>query len=187
MKKYRIIGKTNSYIARRDSLFNGREYVFLADQLTLKEAQKKLLDMYNEDNNTSFTNWGLAVNHNKGAYATRQDGTRCYEYDSRIYEIEELTYKLSDYLKNEISQSADVEVYNYTGKHHSIHTDYIMDVDIDVTDYYIANPDEIDYELMDESEYNNTVMANTSDVDFEDFYGDKNDKVLVIVLKNHVR
>lgn len=61
MCKYRIIGKTNGWIAQRDSKFNGRCEITIADQLNLKEAYKKLLDMYNEDNCNypSAPNWGL--------------------------------------------------------------------------------------------------------------------------------
>lgn len=40
------------------------------------------------------------------------------------------------------------------------------------------------YELMNEEEYNNTLMAN-GDIyaDFEDWYGDKDAKVLCIMIK----
>lgn len=40
------------------------------------------------------------------------------------------------------------------------------------------------YELMDEEEYNNTIMANCDIyADFEDWYGNKNAKVLCIMIK----
>ena len=94
MKTYRIIGRTNSWIAQRDGMFKGRTCVELLTGLTLREAQIKLLDMYNSDysdNRPSCQNWGLAViqsnRYGVGAYNTC--GTRHYEYDSRIYSIEE--------------------------------------------------------------------------------------------------
>lgn len=45
MSKYRITGRTNGWIAQRDSAFNGRCEITIADQLELKDAYKKLLDM----------------------------------------------------------------------------------------------------------------------------------------------
>ena len=40
------------------------------------------------------------------------------------------------------------------------------------------------YELMDEEEYNNTIMANCDIyADFEDWYGDKDAKVLCVMIK----
>lgn len=87
---YRIIGRTNGWIAQRDSTFNGKSQITIAEGLTLKEAYKKLLAMYNEDNSDYYApNWGIAVCQNRGAMATAPDGTRRYDYDSRIFEIEE--------------------------------------------------------------------------------------------------
>lgn len=41
------------------------------------------------------------------------------------------------------------------------------------------------YELMDEEDYNNSIMSNVSDyADFEGWYGNKNAKILCIMLKN---
>lgn len=94
MKTYRIIGRTNSWIAQRDATFKGRTTIEIETGLTLREAQKFLLDMYNkdyEDNRPYCQNWGLAViqsnRYGVGAYNTC--GSRCYEYDSRVYSIEE--------------------------------------------------------------------------------------------------
>jgi len=62
--------------------------------LSLREAQKMLLSMYNkdyQDERPYCNNWGLAViqsnRYGVGAYNTC--GSRCYEYDSRVYTIEE--------------------------------------------------------------------------------------------------
>ena len=90
--RYRIIGITNSWIAQRDANFKGRTKVVFKDDLSLKEAQKELLRMYNHDNDTCYSNWGLAVIHSAkridGAF-TYSNGMRCYRYDSRDYMIEE--------------------------------------------------------------------------------------------------
>lgn len=189
MCKYRIIGKTNGWIAQRDSKFNGRCEITIADQLNLKEAYKKLLDMYNEDNCNypSAPNWGGAVHQNRGACATFPDGTRRYDFDSRTYEIEELPYKISELLKEEISECEDIEVYTYSGEKHNIHIDCITSLDIDITNAYCDGIDDFDFEVMDEDDYNTSVLANTGILaDFKDFYGNKDAKVLVIVLKNYI-
>jgi hypothetical protein len=189
MCKYRIKGKTNGWIAQRDSKFNGSCEITIADQLNLKEAYKKLLDMYNEDNCNypSAPNWGVAVHQNRGACATFPDGTRRYDFDSRTYEIEELPYKISELLKEEISECEDIEVYTYSGEKHNIHTDCITSLDIDITNVYCDGIDDFDFEVMDEDDYNTSVLANTGILaDFKDTYGNKDAKVLVIVLKNYI-
>lgn len=190
MSKYRITGRTNSWIAQRDTTFNGECEITIADQLELKEAYKKLLDMYNYDNSNypSAPNWGIAVRQNRGAQATCSDGTRRYDYDSRVYEIVELPEKITDLLKEEVQKCADVELYGYAGKNHSIHADYIipLDYDLNFKELYCESINEIDFEIMEENHYNNTIMANSCDsADFEELYGDKNAKVLVVVLKNY--
>lgn len=89
-KRYRIVGKTNPYIAQRDIHFKGKTEITIANDLSLKEAQKKLLDFYNEDYDTFYPNWGLVARYGNGS-RTAKDGTRRYEYDSRYYIIEEDT------------------------------------------------------------------------------------------------
>lgn len=94
MKTYRIKGKTNGWIAQRDSLFKGKTEVVLADGLSLKEAQNKLIEFYREDyaNEAGMwvysNNWGLFRIHDNRTWSY-PDGTRGYEYDSRYFEIEE--------------------------------------------------------------------------------------------------
>ena len=86
---YKIIGHTNPYIAQRDIHFNGKTTITLATGLTLKDAQKKLLQFFNEDYGTYFSNWGLVRCNHPYESSTHKDGTRSYEYDSRQYSIEE--------------------------------------------------------------------------------------------------
>ena len=63
-KTYKITGKTNGWIAQRDTLFKGKEYITIESGLTLKEAQEKMLDFFNEDHDTGYSNWGLVrCNH----------------------------------------------------------------------------------------------------------------------------
>lgn len=69
-----------------------------------------------------------------------------------------------------------VEVYKFTGKRHSIHTDFIEEVD------GCSDESEVQtHQLMDDNEYNSTIFANGSNK-FTDIYA-KTDKVLVIVIK----
>lgn len=190
MSKYRITGRTNSWIAQRGSTFNGNCEITIADQLDLKDAYKKLLDMYNDDNSNypSAPNWGVAVRQDRGAQATCPDGTRSYEYDSRVYEIVELPEKIADLLKEEVDKCAEVELYGYAGRNHSIHTDCIVSLDdeLNFKELYCKDINEIDFEVMDEDDYNNTVLANACyRADFEELYGDKKAKILVVVLRNY--
>ena len=92
-KTFKIIGRTNGWIAARDSQFKGKTEIVIAYNLTLKEAQRKLLSMFNECYELDCSNWGMAVIASKeraeGAYKTHEDGTRSFDYDSRTFSIEE--------------------------------------------------------------------------------------------------
>lgn len=95
MTTYKIIGQTNGYIANKDAEFKGHTEIVLESSLSLKQAQSKLLDMYNEKygcERSIANNWGLAVIQSKpyafGAVKTFDDGTRSFDYDSRSYRIE---------------------------------------------------------------------------------------------------
>lgn len=91
MKTFKITASTNGYIASRDIHFNGRTSYSVVENLTLKEAQSKLLSFFNSDYETFFSNWGLVrINHPYHS-SSFLDGTRSYEYDSRYYRIEEET------------------------------------------------------------------------------------------------
>ena len=89
MKSYKIVGKTNGWIAQRDSLFRGKTEIVLERNLTLHEAQRKLLDFFNEDYDTAYQNWGLVRCNHSDLSSSCKDGTRSYEYDSRYFSIEE--------------------------------------------------------------------------------------------------
>ena len=88
MKTYCIKGKTNGYIASRDVDFKGKTEVVFESGLTLREAQKMLLEWANRDLDCSYNNWGLLCcnHHEAGSWS---DGTRYYDYDSRCFFIEE--------------------------------------------------------------------------------------------------
>lgn len=84
---YKIIEKTNAYIARRTG---GKTVSVIADNMTLKEAQKELLSWFNYKHDTLFSNWGHAVNYCRrriDSAVTFRDGTRSFDFDSRSYTI----------------------------------------------------------------------------------------------------
>lgn len=87
---YKIIGTTNGYIAARDTMFREKTEIVISTELTLKQAYKELLDIYNNLFDRDVTNWGIAVilsrGHN-GAVRTHSDGTRELNYDSRTFKI----------------------------------------------------------------------------------------------------
>ena len=95
---YRIVARTNAYIARRDPMFSGHTEVILDGVLTLPEAQNELLHLYNQqfhEERPYADSWDVAVaqsaQHTCGAVETFPDGTRRFEYDSRVFSIEEET------------------------------------------------------------------------------------------------
>ena len=89
MKTFKIIGKTNGWIAQRDINFNGRTEVTIAEKLTLKEAHEQLLDLFNVKYDTDYINWGLVRCHFPNYSRSGLDGTRSFEYDGRYFSIEE--------------------------------------------------------------------------------------------------
>lgn len=90
---YKIIATTNSYIAQRDPMFHGKTEVVLEENLTLKEAQKYLLDLFNRKHDIYAPNWGIAVRLTRhlgdAALPTFPDGTRSFSWDSRSFRIDE--------------------------------------------------------------------------------------------------
>ena len=92
-QKFKIVGRTNGWIAERDSLFKGKTEIIIDDNLTLKEAQRRLLSMFNGYYELNCSNWGMAViarkKYAEGADETHEDGTRSFDYDSRTFSIEE--------------------------------------------------------------------------------------------------
>lgn len=92
MATYKIIGRTNGWIAQRDIHFGGKTTITICEGMTLREAQQKLLDFFNEDYDneigTPYRNWGLVRCNHPYVTSSHLDGTRSYEYDSRYYSIE---------------------------------------------------------------------------------------------------
>ena len=95
MKTYKVICKTNAYQASRNAMFKKHSTVAeILGGLSLKEAYKELLSLYNdkfESERTYATNWGIAVIQSlpylDGANITHKDGTRSFDYDGYRYEI----------------------------------------------------------------------------------------------------
>lgn len=99
MKTYKITCKTDPWTAQRDMKFkatpnkeldaNGYPIITIESNLPLKEAKKRMIDFYNEDYETYYSNWGLIVANGRSTAGTDSDGLYNYEYDSRVYRIEE--------------------------------------------------------------------------------------------------
>lgn len=83
-------------------------------------------------------------------------------------------------------QYVDCEIYRFNGSVHNIHNEFIYTSDDIENDEYNENEEVVYEELMDEEEYGKTVIANCDvTADFEDWYGDKNAQVLVIILSEN--
>lgn len=103
MTTYRIIGKTNPWIAQRDPLFNGKTEIIIERGLDLSEAKTLLRAYFCKDYDTYFANWANIMSSNLGkeyAYHYKQGDTYTYEYDSRYFSIEveeyyEVRYSIS--------------------------------------------------------------------------------------------
>jgi hypothetical protein len=89
-------------------------------------------------------------------------------------------------VKKMAAQAAEVEIYRFNQADRyilDIHTDNTACMDMKVDDL----PDEFNgiVQLMDEEDYDNTLLANSSmSADFEDWYGNKDANVLVVVLSH---
>lgn len=81
--------------------------------------------------------------------------------------------------KNEV---AAVEVWQYTNKDKRLHTDYITNIDEIYGAEMYENLEADSYYVMDESDYDSTICANGDSANFAEWYGNKNAKVLVIML-----
>ena len=81
---------------------------------------------------------------------------------------------------------AACEVYEYCNENYQrMHGDFLNYIDEEDTDDRKLF-DDFSYELMDEEEYDNTIMANCCDSgDFEYCYGDKDAKVLIIIVSKY--
>lgn len=114
-KSYRIVGKTNGWIAQRDVNFNGKTEVIFEKHMTLKEARKKLLEWFNNDYDLCCPNWGSAMNSKEGRdNASRYDGLYSYWWDSRSYSIEEeesTNYNYIVELNGAVVETGEVTIY----------------------------------------------------------------------------
>lgn len=93
--------------------------------------------------------------------------------------------KVKELRESKKSEYVEMEVYRYNSdKYQRLLTDYIRSLDDKVA---IADLDECEVEsywLMNEEEYDNTILANNSiRADFEMWYGDHNAKVLVVIIR----
>lgn len=75
------------------------------------------------------------------------------------------------------------EVWKYKDGTHRLHTDFIENIDSDTDISTYGDAEAYYYNLFDEEDYNGSINANSCVTDdFEQLYGDKDAKVLVIML-----
>lgn len=95
MNTYKIVGRTNGYIASRSILFKGKTEITLASGLSLEEALEKLDGFFVTDHDHSHDELEISYNEETGEsvyglddhWTDYDDGTASYEYDSRYYSI----------------------------------------------------------------------------------------------------
>ena len=92
MEKYKIIGKTNGWIAQRDIHFNGKCEITIESGLTLDEAVSKLSDMFCEDYGYYPERMEVGFDEDEQPIYDispnwHYSGTVSYEFDSRYYYI----------------------------------------------------------------------------------------------------
>lgn len=86
-------------------------------------------------------------------------------------------------IEQEKGNYVEYEVWKYSDRTRRLHTDFIDNVDeVYSLDVY-ENIEALGYQLMDENNYEHTICANDSmKADFKTWYGNKDAKVLVIML-----
>lgn len=95
----------------------------------------------------------------------------------------ELGMKVKDIIESEKENFDTFEVWQYTDRTHRLHTDFIKNVDEIYSMSILKNIPVYNYEIMDEDEYSSTILINSdSPADFEEWYDNKDTKVLVIML-----
>ncbi len=91
--------------------------------------------------------------------------------------------KITDIINRHYGEYADLEVYYSIHRNGDIHTDNLRFIEDIPEDEMDGTGEVISWELMDEEDYNNSVLANACvTADFNAWYGDKNAKVLVILM-----
>lgn len=82
--------KTYKITKQRDG---ERRKQIISEGLELRDAQKELLQLFNNKFETCYKNWGIAVSAtkgtNEGACPTFSDGTRSFSQDVYTWRIEE--------------------------------------------------------------------------------------------------
>lgn len=92
---YQIICSTDPYTASRNSKFESHKTSYIVKTfVTLKEAQRELLSIFNSVTDVYLPNWGLVICHYSGykngiSATSHRNGLRSFEYDAYKYTIEE--------------------------------------------------------------------------------------------------
>lgn len=72
-----------------EHVYDDTERVVFASGLSLRDAQRKLLEFFNRNYGTSYSNWGLARINEPTMTSSSADGTRSYRFMNKEQRIEE--------------------------------------------------------------------------------------------------
>lgn len=91
--------------------------------------------------------------------------------------------KVSEIITFYKDQCCDYEVWQYTDDSRRVHTDHIKNIDSIVSYDLIKDLESFDYFLIDQEEYDTTILANSClRADFGEWYDDSDAKILVVML-----
>lgn len=87
--------------------------------------------------------------------------------------------KIKELLKKCENEYYSFEIYKIEGD--KFHTDFIKNIDNEYSIKELKEMEVKDYELMNEEDYNNTILTNSCEnANFEELYGKKDAVILVI-------
>lgn len=90
--------------------------------------------------------------------------------------------KVKEILNKYKEQYVEYILLRFKSEAQILNSYYIEGIELDYPESVYKNLPVAEYELMGEDDYNSTILDDLEPVDFEEWYGTKNAKVLVIVL-----
>lgn len=91
--------------------------------------------------------------------------------------------KVKELIQEKSNSYYDYEVFAFTDKRHSVHGDFIKNIDYDHNFEEYQDCEVSYWEIMDEKRYDESILANSCEkANFGEWYDDSNAKILVIIL-----
>lgn len=149
--------------------------------MATSQAQKKATEKWQKEN-YEF----IKLRLNKGQKETIKNKAQKENKSINQYIIDRIgvySMTVKEIIENEYNENeyAEYEVWQYTTSAKKLHRDFVRNIDEEYSLNSYANC-EAEFYAMDEAEYNRTVWANGDSADFNEWYGNKDAKVLVIVI-----